>query len=123
VYVHIGPADLPVAEFTTDADVAIGPELLAEEPSIHALLEGRGFELQEDPGKWRPSVLPGAGSSGWCRPVTPDLAEFSRSADLRATADREPEGRDPLRHKGSRSGADGTRTHDPLLAKQDRPVS
>jgi len=55
VYLHTGPADLPVAEFTTDADMAIGPEFLADEPSIQALLEGRGFELQEDPGKWRTS--------------------------------------------------------------------
>ncbi|KAA0232762.1 MAG: hypothetical protein JJLCMIEE_03570 [Acidimicrobiales bacterium] len=55
VYVHTGPADLPVAEFTTDADVAIAPEFLADEPSIQTLLEGRGFELQEDPGKWRTS--------------------------------------------------------------------
>lgn len=55
VYVHTGPADLPVAEFTTDADVAIGPEFLADEPSIQTLLEDGGFELQEDPGKWKTS--------------------------------------------------------------------
>lgn len=75
VYVHTGPADLPVAEFTTDADVAIGPEFLADEPSIQALLEGHGFELQEDPGKWRtrdgvqvdllvPEALAGPGRRG-----------------------------------------------------------
>jgi hypothetical protein len=55
VYVHTGPADLPVAEFTTDADVAIGPEVLADEPSIQTLLEDRGFELQDDPGTWKTS--------------------------------------------------------------------
>lgn len=75
VYAHTGPADLPVAEFTTDADVAIGPEFLADEPSIQALLEGHGFELQEDPGKWKtrdgvqvdllvPEALAGPGRRG-----------------------------------------------------------
>lgn len=75
VYVHTGPADLPVAEFTTDADIAIAPELLADKPSIQALLEGRGFELQEDPGKWKtldgiqvdllvPDALAGPGRRG-----------------------------------------------------------
>jgi hypothetical protein len=75
VYVHTGPADLPVAEFTTDADVAIGPEFLAGEPSIQELLEARGFELQEDPGKWKtrdgiqvdllvPEALAGPGRRG-----------------------------------------------------------
>lgn len=53
VYLHTGPADLPVAEFTTDADLAIAPEFLADEPSIQTLFEQRGFELQEDPGKWK----------------------------------------------------------------------
>ena len=75
VYVHTGPANLPVAEFTTDADVAIGPEFLAGEPNIQELLEGRGFELQEDPGKWKtrdgiqvdllvPEALAGPGRRG-----------------------------------------------------------
>lgn len=55
VYLHTGPADLPVAEYTTDADLAIAPEFLADEPSIQTLFEERGFELQEDPGKWKTS--------------------------------------------------------------------
>jgi hypothetical protein len=53
VYLHTGPASLPVAEFTTDADIAIAPEFLAGEPRIHDLLEQAGFELQEDPGRWK----------------------------------------------------------------------
>lgn len=27
IYLHAGPADLAVAEFTTDADLAIGPSI------------------------------------------------------------------------------------------------
>lgn len=75
VYLHTGPAGLAIAEFTTDADLAIAPEFLATEPSIESLLEGGGFELQEDPGKWRtaddiqvdllvPEALAGPGRRG-----------------------------------------------------------
>jgi len=39
VYLHTGPADLAVAEFTTDADLALAPEFLADTPSIGDLLE------------------------------------------------------------------------------------
>jgi hypothetical protein len=55
VYLHTGAADLAVAELTTDADLAIAPEFLAEEPDIRDLLESRGFELQQDPGTWKTS--------------------------------------------------------------------
>lgn len=53
VYLHTGPADLAVAEFTTDADLAIGPQFLATEPAIRGLLEARGFQLQDNPGMWK----------------------------------------------------------------------
>ena len=75
VYLHTGPADLAVAEFTTDADLAIAPEFLADTPSIGDLLEADGFVLQEDPGKWKtadgiqvdllvPDALAGPGRRG-----------------------------------------------------------
>lgn len=75
VYLHTGPADLAVAEFTTDADLALVPEFLADKPSIRSLLEADGFELQEDPGKWKttdgiqvdllvPEALAGPGRRG-----------------------------------------------------------
>lgn len=53
VYLHTGSADLAVAELTTDADLAIAPELLAENPNIPDLLEAANFELQDDPGRWK----------------------------------------------------------------------
>jgi hypothetical protein len=53
VYVHTGPAGLAVAEFTTDADLAVAPEFLAENPDLGDLLEAGGFEPQRDPGMWK----------------------------------------------------------------------
>lgn len=53
LYLHTGSGDLAVAEFTTDADLALSPEFLASEPAIGTLLEARGFRLDRDPGKWR----------------------------------------------------------------------
>lgn len=75
VYLHTGPADLAVAEFTIDADLAIAPEFLADHPSLGDLLEANGFVLQEDPGKWKtpdgiqvdllvPDALAGPGRRG-----------------------------------------------------------
>lgn len=72
VYLHTGPADLPVAEFTTDADLAIAPEFLADEPSIQTLLEERGFELQEDPGTTMPTGPTTSRSSGLLLPRSLD---------------------------------------------------
>ena len=52
VYEHTGASTLSVAELTTDADVVIAPQLLAEAPEIAQLLLSRDFEFQGDPGKW-----------------------------------------------------------------------
>lgn len=43
VYLHTGDADLGVAEYTTDADLALDPALLAEIPPLEQALEGAGF--------------------------------------------------------------------------------
>ena len=43
VYLHTGDADLGVAEYTTDADLAIDPDLLAEIPPLEQALEAAGF--------------------------------------------------------------------------------
>lgn len=43
VYLHTGDADLGVAEYTTDADLAFDPTLLAEIPPLEQALEGAGF--------------------------------------------------------------------------------
>jgi hypothetical protein len=43
IYLHTGDADLGVAEYTTDADLAFDPDLLAEIPPLEDALEGAGF--------------------------------------------------------------------------------
>ncbi len=53
VYLHTGRADLAVAEYTTDADVAIDPSALKPKPSLEGALIAAGFtqDLQEV-GRW-----------------------------------------------------------------------
>ena len=43
VYLHTGAAGLAVAEFTTDADLALDPDGLASDPRLDAALAARGF--------------------------------------------------------------------------------
>lgn len=75
LYLHTGPSQLAVAEFTTDADLVVEPQFLASEPAIGRLLEDRGFEHLGDPGRWRspshtqvdlmvPEALAGPGRRG-----------------------------------------------------------
>lgn len=46
IYLHTGDADLAVAEYTTDADLALDPELLAEVPPLERALAEAGFVHQ-----------------------------------------------------------------------------
>jgi hypothetical protein len=43
VYLHTGAAELAVAEFTTDADLALDPDGLGSDPRLDAALAARGF--------------------------------------------------------------------------------
>src|SRR5262249_6200164 len=53
IYLHTGPADLAVAEFTTDADLALDPTLLGTRRTPAAATERKGFLRQPDaPGVW-----------------------------------------------------------------------
>lgn len=53
VYLHTGPAGLAVPEFTTDADLAINPELLTADPRLAETLEKAGFRTDMDKvGTW-----------------------------------------------------------------------
>lgn len=61
VYLRTGPDSLPIAEFTTDGDLTIDPELLSDAPSLGELMQAAGFELAElqgaqEPGIWRKVV-------------------------------------------------------------------
>jgi hypothetical protein len=61
VYLRTGPASLPIAEFTTDGDVTIDPELLSDAPPLDDLMQAADFELAElqgapEPGIWQKIV-------------------------------------------------------------------
>lgn len=54
IYLHTGRADLAVAEFTTDADLALDPALLGTTPALEQAMEGKGFTREQNqPGIWR----------------------------------------------------------------------
>jgi len=73
VYLRTGPANLLVAEYTTDADFALDPAGLPDSPLLEDVLESHGFALRRVPGAWLssdgipvdfmvPEELAGAGS-------------------------------------------------------------
>lgn len=53
VYLHTRDAELIVVPTTTDADLALVPAKLSDEPLLEDALRGAGFELAADPGAWR----------------------------------------------------------------------
>lgn len=52
VYLHTGNADLTVAPTTTDADIAIAPSRLADEPLLYEALRRADFVPGANPGTW-----------------------------------------------------------------------
>src|SRR5687768_13688290 len=54
VYLRVGEADLAVAPFTTDGDLAIDPSLLAEIPPLELALKNAGFRPRtpDSVGEW-----------------------------------------------------------------------
>jgi hypothetical protein len=58
IYLRAGAGVLPVADLTTDADLALDPALLSPAPELEATLEAGGFEHVEhggapEPGAWQ----------------------------------------------------------------------
>ena len=43
IYLHTGEGDLAVAPYTADADLALNPSALADDPKLDALMHGAGF--------------------------------------------------------------------------------
>jgi len=75
VYVHTGDAELAVAEYTTDGDLAVSPSDLAGQPLFSELLTEPDWRLGDQPGRWTsregvyvdllvPEALAGPGSRG-----------------------------------------------------------
>jgi hypothetical protein len=53
VYLRVGDAGIAIAPFTTDADLALEPKILADRPELERLLREAGFEREENkPGAW-----------------------------------------------------------------------
>lgn len=53
VYLRTGDAGISIAPFTTDADLALEPVILADRPELERLLREAGFERDGDkPGAW-----------------------------------------------------------------------
>lgn len=60
VYLRAGDADLTIAPYTTDGDLAIDPMLLDDEPEIAQAMGAAGFSLAIEPGIWlAPAVVEG----------------------------------------------------------------
>jgi hypothetical protein len=52
IYLHTGAVDLAVPEYTTDADVAIDPQLLHDTPELESALTSAGFVRGPRVGAW-----------------------------------------------------------------------
>jgi len=53
VYLHTGEAQIAIAEYTTDGDIAINPDLLGSDPLIEIAMRSGGFEPMEGAiGSW-----------------------------------------------------------------------
>lgn len=59
VYLRTGDAGITVAPYTTDADLALSPAELADEPHLEELLAGADFHQEGDPGAWVKTVQVG----------------------------------------------------------------
>ncbi len=52
VYLHTGSADLAIAPYTTDGDLAIDPQRLAVVPELASAMVAAGLEPAREPGIW-----------------------------------------------------------------------
>lgn len=53
VYLHTGEGELQATPFTEDADLALDPRLLGNDPRIEQCMLAAGFMLGPNPGNWR----------------------------------------------------------------------
>jgi hypothetical protein len=59
VYLRTGATIAGVAPFTTDADLALAPGDLSDEPLIEAVLQEAGFRQEREPGQWLTTIRVG----------------------------------------------------------------
>jgi hypothetical protein len=84
VYLRTGPGALPIAEFTTDGDLALDPALLTEAPPLGDLMSAAGFRLAELQGASEPGI--------WEKEVDIDGVEAPVAVDLIVPAGVAPPG-------------------------------
>lgn len=56
IYLRTGSAGLSVAPYTTDADLALSPARLTDQPVIDTVMKTANFEQEGDPGVWFKTV-------------------------------------------------------------------
>jgi hypothetical protein len=89
VYLQTGDADLAVAPYTTDADLALDPALLRDAPELEAAMSEAGFRLSQvgghvEPGIWVASAR--VGSAEMLIPVDLIVPEAAASGGGRRAA-------------------------------------
>jgi len=52
IYLRTGDADIAVAPYTTDGDLALDPSKLADSPTLEAAMRAAHFHLSAEPGIW-----------------------------------------------------------------------
>jgi hypothetical protein len=97
VYLQAGPGSLPIADFTSDGDLAVDPALLADEPTLASLLEGKGFRLRRLGGAPEPGI--------WEAPAFVNGKEVQIPVDLIVPTGVAP----PAGSRGARLGSHGKR--------------
>jgi hypothetical protein len=82
IYQFTGDSDLPIAEFTTDADLSINPQLLASTPLLMQAMKDANFIQVEDQLRWKSAsgvfvdlMVPEALVEGTSRRSVTNLAE------------------------------------------------
>ena len=98
VYLRTGDADIAIAPFTSDSDLALDPSLLRDDPTIEDALRGANFQLVEDPAG-------GAKPGSWVTTISIEGREHIVPLDLLVPEALSPgEGR-----RGARLGPHGKR--------------
>lgn len=98
IYLHTGATEIALAEFTTDGDVAVDPDLLSSDPLVEAAMSAGGFTPDPRPnaiGSWIstrgvpvdlmvPAAVAGAGRRG-VRVPPHDPKSMRRTRGIEAT--------------------------------------
>lgn len=74
VYLRAGEAGIAVAPYTTDADLALDPTLLREDPALEAAMSAAGFRLSRVSGHVEPGI--------WVAPAQVDGVDVLVPVDL-----------------------------------------